>query len=198
MSLGHFVRHGLSDVKGAREIHIELTLPIRRFDFQERSPLFNAGVVDEHIDPSELSGHFRNRASNRTKVAHVRHLCDRVPTELPDILGGRRRGAAVDIDQCDVRTFTRESKGDGLADSTPTTGDYSDLPFERVHRHPPIALETHRGSSDTLSDTLAEALAANLWHPRHRCVKAPAELSLHGTRRPPVPSPDPALSQSPR
>src|SRR5690606_26057271 len=70
-SAPHVRQHGFGHVDGAPEMHVHRTPVIGMLHVVERADLDDAGVVDEHVDTTEMRRNRLDRGADRVAVAYV-------------------------------------------------------------------------------------------------------------------------------
>ena len=90
----------------------------------------NAGVIDENIQRAVVGGDGLQR---RFPVALLAHVQRQIAGVCADFGGNALAAGVVDIAQINKRAFRGESAGDGLADTTGSTGDEGGFSGKSCH-----------------------------------------------------------------
>ena len=90
----------------------------------------DAGVIDENVQRAPVSGDGLQR---RVPVALLAHVQRQIAGVRADFCGDALAVGVVDVAQINKRAFGSESAGDGLADTTGSTGDEGGFSGKSCH-----------------------------------------------------------------
>jgi hypothetical protein len=82
----------------------------------ELQRLRDAGIVDQHVDPTEFAHHLLDRGDAGIPVGHI---AGDTAMGLAQFAGGRRRLSGIEIEDDRASAVLGEQRGDGSADAAP-------------------------------------------------------------------------------
>ncbi|MNE45184.1 hypothetical protein D3C80_1394570 [compost metagenome] len=117
-------QEGLATLDHAHQIDRDLPVPVFQRQFGEEPARSDAGVVDDHIDPTELLFAGLGQGRQLAIVAHIAALDEAVATGLANLLQRFAQAGFVDIGQCQAPALTGPAQGDLAAEARPGAGDH--------------------------------------------------------------------------
>src|ERR671916_1726778 len=114
--LGHVRQHGVNGVERAVEVHLDDLVPVVHGQLPQSLVYVDAGVVDEHVHPTEVAYGLVYELLRLLGVRDVRLNRDRLPAGLFDLVDQLLRGllAARVVDH-----YLRPAGGEFLGDRRP-------------------------------------------------------------------------------
>ncbi len=146
----HLAHHGPNAQEGAAEIGRDDIVPAFALHVDHEAVARDAGVVDEHIDRSELASHAAEECVDRHFVRDVASLGERSDVPLLDQRDGFPGSVvALPVADRDGRTAIGERDSDRAADAARAASHDGDTAFET---------QVHESSDDTLRPFAALSL----------------------------------------
>src|SRR5581483_1580589 len=110
----------------ALEVDLDDPVPELLVGLDERLEVVPAGVVDEHVDFSELGPHLRDPGRDAGAVGHVEPDAERSVAGRTDRLSGLLSSGAVEVGDRDGTAVGRQRVDDRTADPARAAGDQGD------------------------------------------------------------------------
>lgn len=106
------------------QVDRDLPVPVLQRQFGEEPARSDAGVVDDHIDTTELLGAGLGQGGELAVVAHVATLGKAFAASCAGQLQGFAQAGFVDIGQRQAPALTRPAQGDLATEAGPGAGNH--------------------------------------------------------------------------
>ena len=116
----------MDEVECRLEVHVQHCIPLLLAHAQHQTVLGDTGVVDQHVDRTEILLYLLNHSLSLSKVGSITCVCLTLHSHRLDFLASSLQSGChivveYEVCKCNVSSFLSKFHGNGLTDTTCST-----------------------------------------------------------------------------